>query len=428
MERKLKKFVPAFLQKIDRDWMLNRPYLWATKIHYVLFYGLIGLGLSMTFGQLQPISPSQISISTSFLIMLSIPAVLALGYWWYRLSITFSHYAHDVNIWRRNFGLILIGSLLIMSVPVSGWFIMEWRSMEVRSSLNRLQDTKTLARGVQLFDSVLPNQLYTTYRKGKPAERSWLYSYTEEEAEHDFLSMNQAFIARDFIKMAHRYLPESYPISTEKLIEAYLQNKFPPNFTQDALWQWRQDLVEKLNYWEDMGVLNPFNLYYYQSQPSIKGMNWKIIYPGILLFLIPFLGLGISLIYLGFRGFIGFVLSLTALGILIGTLGQFMTYRVELNESFYGMIALMGFFSLYYGFSKMSQKNWHRSVQKVSLFVGLTALYGLMILGPSVLFSLHTDGPPSPLLLAGILTMISALWLGPFQKRINDLQTTPSAF
>lgn len=428
MERKLRKFVPTFLQKIDRDWMLNRPYLWATKIHYVLFYGLIGLGLSMTFGQLQPISPSQISISTSFLITLSIPALLALAYWWYRLSVVFSQFAHDTQIWRRNFSLILLGSLLIMAVPTSGWFIMEWRTMEVRNELNRLEDTKTLEQGVHLFTSVMPVKLYWTYWDGHYSERSWYYNYSREDAIDDFMGLDKAQIAADFLEMAHRYNPDSYPISAEELVVAYHNRKLPSQFTRDALWHWRQDLMKRLNYWEELGAINPFRLHSGYALPSVEGINWKNIYPGILLFLIPFLGLGLAFVYLGLRPFIGFVLSLSALATVFGTMGQFMTYRVEIQEFFYGMMALTGFFSLYFGFSKAAAKNWMRSAQSIALLVGLTAIYGLLLFGPTVLLDMRTQGPPSALVMSGILTLLIALWLGPFQRRFNYLQTSPTTF
>ncbi|MEL7530351.1 MAG: hypothetical protein AAFN10_03545, partial [Bacteroidota bacterium] len=392
------------------------------------FYGLIALGFSMTFGQLQPISASEISISTSFLITLSIPALIFLAYWWYRLSLVFSHFAHDAQIWRRNFGLILLGSLLIMAVPTSGWFMMEWRTMEVRKELSLLEDTKTFERGLFLFESVLPTQLYSTFWEGQINERSWLYNYDQEDALKDFVQMDRKILAQDFLAMAHRYLPASYPISAEDLETAYIRKQFPAQFDQDALWQWRQELMKRLNYWEELGMLNPFNLHSEHELPSVEGMDWKAIYPGILLFLIPFVGLGFALIYLGFRPFIGYILSITALATVVGTLGQFMTYRVEIQEFFYGMLALAGFFSLYFGFGKAAAKPWIRIAQSVALFVGLTALYGLLIFGPSVLFGFNSQGPPSLLMMTGIMSLMITLWLGPFQQRINYLQTAPSTF
>jgi hypothetical protein len=50
MLRKFESLMPPFLKKLDRHLLLHRPSLWASQIHYVLFFGLLGLGLVFLTG------------------------------------------------------------------------------------------------------------------------------------------------------------------------------------------------------------------------------------------------------------------------------------------------------------------------------------------------------------------------------------------
>ncbi|MFK7926146.1 MAG: hypothetical protein AB8H47_29630, partial [Bacteroidia bacterium] len=369
MQRKLRKLIPGFLQKIDRDWMLNRPFLWATRIHYVLFFGLLGMGASTAFGLLQPISVSQIPFTTSFLILAAIPALMALGYWWYRLSHVFSDTSHELGIWRRNFVLILLGSLMIMAVPTSGWFIMEMRAMEVRSEIDRYEDSKALAKGLHLFESKLAAKQFYAYRNGQNPTYSWLYKYNEDQLAQEFDQSDPAMVAQAFLEVAHRYLPDSYPLTSQKLVEGYELKYFPSTLNPDAIWQWRQDIMRKINYWEDMGAFNPYALHSNldTTQPSI---DWKLLHIGTILLLIPFLSLGLSFIYLGVKPFIGLLLSLLALAGLTILMAPFMTYRIDIGESLYGVAAIISFFALYYGYGKPNAKPWQRSAQQIALMIG----------------------------------------------------------
>ncbi|MEL6593715.1 MAG: hypothetical protein AAFQ68_26675, partial [Bacteroidota bacterium] len=170
MQRTLRKFIPAFLRRLDHDWLLNRPFLWATRIHYVLFFGLLGLVASLVAGLVHTISPADIPRSTAYLSLVGVATLLGLGYWWFLLSQTFSREVHESAIWRRNLILIMAGSLLLVSVPLSGWFVMERRAVEVRKDLQIDLDIDCLQKGLHFFESRLPMKMYSTYRDGQQAE------------------------------------------------------------------------------------------------------------------------------------------------------------------------------------------------------------------------------------------------------------------
>ncbi|MDJ0729686.1 MAG: hypothetical protein QNJ33_06800 [Crocosphaera sp.] len=41
--KSFKKFLnPNFLQRIDQEYLLNHPRLWTSKIHYLIYYSIIG--------------------------------------------------------------------------------------------------------------------------------------------------------------------------------------------------------------------------------------------------------------------------------------------------------------------------------------------------------------------------------------------------
>lgn len=87
MLRKLESFIPRFLKDLDQRLLLHRPGLWATKIHYVAFFSIIGLGLVGLQAWLQPVAlTSPPDLAWVFAIAV-IPALIAFGLWAYKLSL-----------------------------------------------------------------------------------------------------------------------------------------------------------------------------------------------------------------------------------------------------------------------------------------------------------------------------------------------------
>lgn len=80
MTHKLAHLVPAFLKRIDQYLLLHFPALWASKFHFVLFYGLISaLGIGLI--SLVPLSPFDLPDPEVQFGLACIPAVLGFLFW-----------------------------------------------------------------------------------------------------------------------------------------------------------------------------------------------------------------------------------------------------------------------------------------------------------------------------------------------------------
>jgi hypothetical protein len=83
----MERFTPAFLQKIDKDWLLNQPEIWATRIHYLLFWATIYTLVVSLLGFLYPISTHNVPDPEVFTLITLIPAGIIFLYWAYQLSL-----------------------------------------------------------------------------------------------------------------------------------------------------------------------------------------------------------------------------------------------------------------------------------------------------------------------------------------------------
>ncbi len=87
MLRKIELLIPPFLKRLDQQLLLNRPGLWTTKIHYVLFFGGIGLLLLLIKATLTPLSLSDIPNPGTHFMVLLIPIIIGFGVYVFRLSL-----------------------------------------------------------------------------------------------------------------------------------------------------------------------------------------------------------------------------------------------------------------------------------------------------------------------------------------------------
>ncbi len=79
----MKKLIPPFLRRIDTYLLLNYPVAWISKIHVVLFYGLITWTLSALSGLIIPINLSETQDLGLWYFLFTILAIVALCFWIY---------------------------------------------------------------------------------------------------------------------------------------------------------------------------------------------------------------------------------------------------------------------------------------------------------------------------------------------------------
>lgn len=55
MKALVKKIIPGFLIKLDAHLLRNKPLLWASRLHYLIFFELLLLTFNISISSFQPI-------------------------------------------------------------------------------------------------------------------------------------------------------------------------------------------------------------------------------------------------------------------------------------------------------------------------------------------------------------------------------------
>ena len=95
---------PPILRTIDRYLLLNKPFLWSSRVHYVFYYGLL-INLVLILLTLILIQPHQIDELTQFILpFLVIFEICAFFFWMFRQSIfnLEQDYGKQRNFFRRS--------------------------------------------------------------------------------------------------------------------------------------------------------------------------------------------------------------------------------------------------------------------------------------------------------------------------------------
>lgn len=111
----MQKFIPIFLKKIDAYLLLNAPIIWISKIHYVLFFGILMWLFSALIGFIIPINLFQSQDLGVWYFLYTILAIIALCFWVYR-NVIFNvekkfgnrHWTDEYKIFILNFLAVFI--------------------------------------------------------------------------------------------------------------------------------------------------------------------------------------------------------------------------------------------------------------------------------------------------------------------------------
>ncbi|MDP1799883.1 MAG: hypothetical protein Q8L81_00930 [Bacteroidota bacterium] len=114
-----KKIAPGFLNRIDTYLLTNYPIVWISKIHYVLWYGLLLYLISTLIGCFVPIDLTSRADSGLWFLLLSVLSFILSWFWGYRYLI-FNK--------EKNFGNLKFGDeyknffLVFFCVTIFAWF------------------------------------------------------------------------------------------------------------------------------------------------------------------------------------------------------------------------------------------------------------------------------------------------------------------
>ena len=117
MQRILRSLTPHWLRQLDHSLLISRPAIWATRIHFVLFYGGVALGIAALLGYYTASSVDQasdITFRTSYMI---IPSALMFGFWTWMMKGRMDRIPKHSRNRVAHFSLCLGGSLIIFAFP-----------------------------------------------------------------------------------------------------------------------------------------------------------------------------------------------------------------------------------------------------------------------------------------------------------------------
>ncbi len=82
-----KKIAPKFLKRIDEYLLANHPILWISKLHYVVWYGLLLYLFSGLLGYVMPINLTSSTDAGLWYVLLTILSFILSWFWGYRYLI-----------------------------------------------------------------------------------------------------------------------------------------------------------------------------------------------------------------------------------------------------------------------------------------------------------------------------------------------------
>ncbi|MEL6676887.1 MAG: hypothetical protein AAFR61_32055 [Bacteroidota bacterium] len=141
----LSKLVPPALKRFDLHLLKNHPVVWASKIHYVIFYGGIGLVLAGLLGLIYRLDAQHMPEMEVIFLVSAIPFALGLAFWsWQanRMRVT-PHFARvNRNFSWKSLGLFFLGFGLLAMGPVV-------YTSAVKASAERQITEETLIRDIR---------------------------------------------------------------------------------------------------------------------------------------------------------------------------------------------------------------------------------------------------------------------------------------
>jgi len=148
------RFVPPFLKRLDYHLLLHHRLLWITKIHYVLFYSAVVLGLTYIVTNWFPASPANYFDPIAISVILGLLTLVPFGFWLFK-QISFSI---ETNYGRRSsttgyaqWILQFLVIALFATVPIIGGIMGQYRVANLVESTDFVQDMNTLNIGNPYF-------------------------------------------------------------------------------------------------------------------------------------------------------------------------------------------------------------------------------------------------------------------------------------
>lgn len=104
----MKRLIPPFLKRLDQYLLLNHPLIWISKIHYILFYGILLNAVSALIGLALPLDLMYPQDLALWYFLFSVISVVVLCFWIYRVVIFNVEKKFGNRKWTDEYKLFLL--------------------------------------------------------------------------------------------------------------------------------------------------------------------------------------------------------------------------------------------------------------------------------------------------------------------------------
>ena len=430
MTRKLAHLVPSFLKQIDRHFLLNHPALWVTKIHFVLFYGLLA-AMAIGVFSLIPLSPYSLPDVEVHFVIAILPAMVGLMYWaWHVGRINVERYFGTTSL-RQRIGLQAI-YLLCIGVFVSIPFLYG-QSVAYRAA-NSLSDER-LKEHAQAFFLVQDYVDYfqsTDYHMWLDDEQLTSPKQRAEARKEITGAANRNLALRNYSALIQLYTEKSLtPEAEGEIAYAFHNGSTAENLysvDKELIYETQEDLerlIEAKTDWSDQ------SLDFQVAIPNAKNFNQHDGFPPTAIFLIGFYLLIFLMLYkrLGNRQFFLSLIVGTATILLAGLTFALVEAAVDLRgeaeEAFVGLLYFGGAALLAIPAFLLKQNKKTAFWRRASLMIIAVASPLALLFAYMSADALNGDITPTYIFGVGMAFAI-VLWNAVFEPRLLAMQAEPS--
>lgn len=364
----MKKLIPKFLKKFDSYLLLNAPIIWISKIHYVLFFGLLMWLFSALIGIIIPINLFQSQDLGFWYFLYTILAIIALCFWIYR-NVIFNvekkfgnrHWTDEYKIFFLNFLAVFI--FMSFAFPFS--IIYNSRVANTVSDSDLIEDINTLNQAEPFIVTDL-NHYYSKYDSIK--DQNYFYvnecntfeEYTPYFIREDSLNYN-LLTYYDQVSVYQKRITNYYEINY--LIQRYIDvaNKYQISFNYSAeqCGEFYKDLVEhspqSIDSFKGLNGINKYDLkecIENIAEAKFKGLFlWQSSFLHFLFYSTFFISLLISLFKIvQWKQFIVTIITLIILPILLFIISMIVPfgYRNHTEDVFLNLVLISFGFAVFF--------------------------------------------------------------------------------
>ncbi|MCC5943681.1 MAG: hypothetical protein JJT94_02000 [Bernardetiaceae bacterium] len=243
MKRLQKLLTPPFLSRLDKHLLLNYPAIWATKVHYVLFYGVLSFVLLFGLTFLFPTTPASGLPIVGTWIFLSVLAIVPTLFWMYKQTLYSIEKLRGERFYSMEYiriGIYILCLSIMLGIPVLVGKYLVHQTQGVVGYAEIIEDIDMLNKGNVYFPTL-------GYRDNAFVNVSQYYGVS-------------AYVSKEITVNAHNMLDLN---SMKTYNEAY--HNYDISYFSNS---WELELIEKIS----LDQLDPMVSYQYQNDNTRNTM------------------------------------------------------------------------------------------------------------------------------------------------------------